>query len=277
MYELVALDLDGTTLSSDYKLSKKNIETVHKYSEKGIKFIIITGRTYDSAKPFAKSLSPDMPLTCYNGARIYDKDGKVIFSKELSKNHVDIVKELRVLRENNCTPLFFIDERLTVPWYDDNVKEYETRTLLKAKIDERLLEKEFISTKVIFSSPDYDFLQRLKKDLKDRIGKEVYITSSMSRYIEYLNIEVSKGKAIRWLSEKLGIRLEDIVVMGDNNNDLEMFFPEVYKVAMENASPLLKEKADRITSSNDEDGVARALDKIFGNDEPGGFINDRKY
>ena len=86
----------------------------------------------------------------------------------------------------------------------------------------------------------------------------------MPRYIEYLNIEVSKGKAIEWLSKKLGIGLEDIVVMGDNNNDLEMFFPQVYKVAMQNASPLLKEKADLITSSNDEDGVAKALDKIFG-------------
>ena len=175
MYKLVALDLDGTTLSSDYKLSQKNIETIHKYSQKGIKFIVITGRIYDSAKPFANRLSPDMPLTCYNGARIYDKDGKVIFSKDLQKKHVDLVKVLKELRENNCTPLFFIDEQLTVPWYDDNVREYETRTLLTAKVDEDLFKKDFISTKVIFSSLNYDFLQRLKQDLNKRVGKEVYI------------------------------------------------------------------------------------------------------
>ncbi len=264
MYKLVALDLDGTTLSSDYTLDQRNIDAVKKYVEKGIRFIIITGRIYDSAKPFAKRLSPDMPLVCYNGARIYESSGKVIFSKDLQKRHVDIVKDLKDLRANNCTPLFFIDEQLTVPWYDENVREYETRTLLKAKVDEDLLKKDFISTKVIFSSLNFEYLKELKQRLIKKAGEEVYITNSMPRYIEYLNKEVSKGVALKWLSSNLDVRLEDIVVMGDNNNDLEMFFPQVFKVAMANASSLLKQRADLVSSSNDEAGVAKALEKIFG-------------
>ena len=262
-YRLLAVDMDGTTLNSRHELSMENQKTIKRLSETGVKVIIMTGRMYSSALKYYRLLELDTLIASYNGARIHDCDGNLVYKKELSKDIISRLSKLPDLYENNVLPLFFIDEKLFVPWKDENTLEYESRTGIKAEIDKDLLEKSFESTKFLLSSTNYDYLEFLKKNVIDSFGNEIYVTNSMPRYVEVLNREVSKGRALRFCADYYNIPLEQCVVMGDNNNDLEMFIPEVYKVAVENAEENLKECADMITYSNDKDGVGCAIRKIF--------------
>ncbi len=91
------------------------------------------------------------------------------------------------------------------------------------------------------------------------MGKEVYQT----KYIDVMRKGSSKSNAIKILADHLHIDKEEIVVMGDGANDFPMFEMSGYKVAMENGNEMLKEKADYITTTNNQDGVAKALEEIF--------------
>ncbi|MGM0608319.1 MAG: Cof-type HAD-IIB family hydrolase [Candidatus Muiribacteriota bacterium] len=263
MYKLLALDLDGTTLDSNYNIPDENIKAIKKLIENEVKVVIITGRMYAAVKPVLKKLNLKTPVACYNGAVIYDENGKCISFTPLEYRHQEVISSITGLKENNAVILFFKDEEVIAPFYDENVKEYEDRTHTKALIEPEVCRLKFPSTKIIFSSLNYDFINKIRDDFSEKLKDKVYITNSMKRYVEFLNIKISKGKALKKIAGIYNIALEDTVVIGDNNNDAEMFLDNVYKVAVENATDKLKEKADFITLSNNSAGVAYAVDKIF--------------
>lgn len=262
-YRLLAIDMDGTTLNSKHEISNETLNTINRLKKDNVIILIVTGRMYSSAFEISKKLNLNTPISSYNGAKIHDEKGNLIYKKEISENIIKKLVSLPDLKKNNVLPLFFIDEKLVVPWKDKNLEEYENRTGIKAEIDENILKKEFISTKFLLSSENYSYLSVLKEIIKKELGSKVYLTNSMKRYVEVLNPEVSKGNAIKYLVEKFNVPLSQCVVIGDNNNDIGMFMPEVYKVAMGNATSKLKEKADFVTITNDEDGVSYAVKKIF--------------
>jgi len=259
----IALDMDGTTLDSDFNLPEKNIVSIKKLQKAGIKVIIATGRIFEAAYPFYKKLKLDTPLICYNGAKIYDKSGNCIYSMDLSKHEVKKIISAGDFKNNGAVILFFCDDKVIAPFYDENVREYEERTRTKAVIIPDIAENPPDVAKIIFSSLNYDFLDSVAEKLRKTLGDRVYITNSMKRYIEFLNKNISKGKAIEFVSKKIGIPLEQFVVIGDNNNDLKMFLPQVFKVAVKNGTEELKKQADMITLTNDESGVSYAVEKIF--------------
>ncbi|MCK9223860.1 MAG: Cof-type HAD-IIB family hydrolase [Candidatus Muirbacterium halophilum] len=262
-YRLVAIDMDGTTLNSKHKISLENLDTIKKVHELGVKVIIMTGRMYYSALEYYNKIGLDTLIVTYNGGKIHDFNGNIKYKKELSNDVVSKLLKLPNLKENKVLPLFFIDEKLVVPWYDENTEEYEMRTGIKAIVDENILKKTFETTKFLLSSTNYKYLDFLKDNIIKTFGNSLYITNSMPRYVEVLNKEVSKGNALIYCSDYYNIPLNQCVVIGDNNNDSAMFLPEVYKIAVKNAEQNLKNLADFITESNDCNGVSLALRKIF--------------
>jgi hypothetical protein len=263
MYKAVAIDMDGTLLNENYEISAENVRVLNELLKKGIKIFIVTGRMYQAVVKYFEVLGFKTTCACYNGAKIYDTNAKVIYKKEIEFSFLKSIANFNEILEKGITPLFFINDELYSVKYDENVVEYEERTGVKCKIDEKLFEKNFITTKTVFSTEKYELLDFLKNDLK-KYGEKIYVTRSKKRYLEILDKNVNKGEAVKFLAEKNGLSLADFVVIGDNNNDEAMFLPEVYKIAMGNGEKELKEKADFVTKTNDENGVAFALKNIFG-------------
>ncbi|MFW5782541.1 MAG: Cof-type HAD-IIB family hydrolase [Candidatus Muiribacteriaceae bacterium] len=263
-YKAAVLDMDGTTLRSDYTISDRTLSVIRKVQLNGAKVIIATGRMYSSVLPFYRQMGLVTPVIAYNGARIYSCAGECIYKKELGVPFMRfVIDKLRVdkLEDNGITPLFFPEDRLAVFSRGSNVREYESRTGEKAELlDPGAI---FPNTKIIFSGLNYDYLQYIKREAEENFGKEVYLTNSMARYVEMLHPAVSKGNAVRFVLAREKILPEHTVVIGDNNNDIKMFEPEFLKIAVGNASEQLKDKADIVADSNDRDGVAQVLEKIF--------------
>jgi len=256
-YKLVALDLDGTLLNDDHKISKSTSEYIKILRQKGIIFTIITGRMYCSARMIAEQLGIENDfLICYNGALI--RKGEDIIS------HIYLEKDISEELINNIKEdlLIFISDRLYVRAKTPNTEEYTDRSKVFAN---SFLSMDYHGDKItkLIIIPSKDFLEYEKK-MKYKFGKKAYITHSTNRFLEIMNPSVSKANALKRYCEYFHIPLEQTISFGDGMNDIEMLKESGLGIAMENSWEVVKKSADDITLSNNEDGVYHYLKNIFG-------------
>lgn len=289
MYKLVAIDLDGTLLNSYGEVSNKNKEAIQKSMEKNVEIVLASGRPIMSVKNLANEIGCNNYIICGNGTITYDiQNEEVIYNRFLEKSKV--LQIIRICEENsifynvytkdtiltknlNYNILFYHQENASKP------EDKKTRITLMQNIEEyiqnRKLEDYLKITicdndKVIFGSiirklrtiKDVDVLdvahmsRKIIKDGTENVPMEYY-------YTEITNTNVDKWQAIENLIEKLGIKREEVIAIGDNINDAEMVKNAGLGVMMQNSAPYIKEMADVIVSDNDNDGVAEAIEKYI--------------
>ena len=289
MYKLVAIDLDGTLLNSYGEVSNKNKEAIQKSMEKNVEIVLASGRPIMSVKNLANEIGCNNYIICGNGAITYDiQNEEVIYNRFLEKSKV--LQIIRICEENsifynvytkdtiltknlNYNILFYHQENASKP------EDKKTRITLMQNIEEyiqnRKLEDYLKITicdndKVIFGSiirklrtiKDVDVLdvahmsRKIIKDGTENVPMEYY-------YTEITNTNVDKWQAIENLIEKLGIKKEEVIAIGDNINDAEMVKNAGLGVMMQNSAPYIKEMADVIVNDNDNDGVAEAIEKYI--------------
>ncbi|MFW6007126.1 MAG: Cof-type HAD-IIB family hydrolase [Halanaerobiales bacterium] len=262
-YKLLALDLDGTLLNEKSKLTQTSIEIINKIKQQGVKVIIATGRMLISALPYVKKLNLKGPVITYNGAYVKDiSTEKVLYHKPVcEKLAVEIIRECK---DKDLHLNFYLDDKLYVE--EDNYlsRGYERSsgvTAHKVSSFEKFRGKD--PTKLLIIEEDREKHQYLLKYFIDKYSKSLEIAESKSNYIEFMAKGVSKGKALKYITEKYSLKPKEVIAIGDSWNDLSMLSWAGVGIAMGNASDDIKKQADMVALSRKQDGVTRILTKIF--------------
>lgn len=270
---LIISDLDGTLLDSDGKLSEYTIETLNWLIGCGVYFTFATARTIYSAKPITERLKINVPCILNNGASVYDmQTGEYVKNNYIPQKTAE--KILSAFRNNGVYCFVFrFENDMLVTCYDKITNE-----LMQKYVDERKgqYEKPFrecsnladeIDDRVIYINAmgDYETLLPIRNAIAEIDGADCAFykdTYTDNWLLETFSSKASKGNGLKFLREKYGF--ECITVFGDNLNDLSMFSQADLKIAVGNAKPELKEKADLIIDTNDNDGVAKWLAEKYG-------------
>ncbi len=268
-YRLLALDLDDTLLDENSNISARNREAVQKAIEKGLDLIIATGRMFKTSVSYLSELglNDDRPLINYHGALVKKSlSGEVVLHRPIDK---DIA--IAVAEEGERSGLhvsLFIEDDLYIGKETEQSRYYQS--LAKIEVNEvgslsKFIEKQDSNpTKMSIIRWD-GTLEATEEKLKERFGSELSILQSRPYFLEITDRKATKGQTLRWFAEKEGFKSDEIIAFGDGHNDLDMISYAGLGIAVANARPALLEIADYITASNNEDGVAAALEHFLFN------------
>jgi len=265
--KLIALDLDGTTLTEDKRITSEVGDAIRRAKDAGYVITFVTGRMFGATAPFARALNLDIPIVCMNGTLIADAHtGNILYEQTLTK---ECVKQ--VLNRVNGAPIHpFVYEgdnichRVEDPdilkyleWWAVNLKEVDQFSIQNYK---KIYQVLFIG--------EMSTLKKIALDLKVQTDCDIVTFSYPSpRYpLHFLEIKSpgdSKGGGLRFLRDYYGYSKEETLAVGDYVNDFELLEEAGVAVAIANALDDLKQKADYVTDlSNEENGVAQLLDLI---------------
>lgn len=259
---LAAFDLDGTLLNNSFQISDRNREAIRKLVEKGITVVLVSGRMNATILPFSRKLGLEAPIISYNGALVKHSKTSEVYHHlpvpgNLAMRVIDLASQWN-LHLNVC-----LDDSVYVAQKTVWSQLYDSRTGATSIPVGDLHQFDGQAPTKLQTITDPGLTNPWLEKFKSEFGNQLYITKTMPEYIEFMHPEVSKGKALSALAKRFGISKERIVAFGDSYNDETMFKASGFSIAMGNAVQLLKDCADYISSSNDEDGVAEAIDKLL--------------
>jgi len=259
--KLVAIDLDDTMLCPDCHISERNRRALKRAQEQGITVTIATGRMFVSAQPFALELGISVPLITYQGAMIVMADGRVISHHPM--DHKLSLQLLRFLRPFGQHINLYMGDDLYIEKDSPEARRYQayTRTYLNVvpDLEEFLAGAAMGATKFsLIAKPEE--VQQVIAAVREEFGDAVQLTPSKPHFLEFGRPDLGKGVALKEMAQRLGIGREQVMAIGDSPNDLDMIEYAGWGIAMANADDCVKEKARWITASNEEDGVALALE-----------------
>ena len=265
-YSMIVLDLDGTLVDSNKKISQRNKQALQKAIQKGVKVVLASGRPVKGVLPMAKELELDKHNGCilaFNGGRIIDvTTEKCLFEVDLPEGYLQKVYDLS--RKCNIGLMTYEgnDKLITV---DDN--KY-IQLELRVNQLERIVPKDIIKyvtfpvAKYLLAGEPKD-VEKAEPLFKEMLGKELNVFRSDPFFLEVLPLGIDKAYGLKKLVEILGIKREEVIACGDGYNDITMLQFAGLGVAMENAMEQTKAAADYITLSNDDDGVAEVIEKFI--------------
>ncbi|MCR1898695.1 Cof-type HAD-IIB family hydrolase [Irregularibacter muris] len=266
-YKLVGTDMDGTLLDDEKIVSNKTMEVLKKMGERGIHLALITGRIHYSPKAYAKKLNLKASIIGNNGAYIEYEDGTidiVEIDKKLVMETLSHVEELG-LDYNFVTTeklYYYPMARKHTYYYGDNEMIRQSH-LVHYEIIKSYKEIEKIKEPILKIHVFHNDFKKLEELTKTMPHKDQYdITSSGEDLIEFCHKDASKGNALKSIANYYNISMEEVVAIGDAGNDMSMIQEAGLGIAMGNAMDILKEKADYITGSNQEHGVAQVIEKM---------------
>lgn len=236
--KLIALDMDGTLLNDKHEVSKANRQAIKEAQEKGVYVVLSTGRSLRTCKEHAESLELTSYLVTVNGSEIWDSSGELVernFVKpesihwmwELTKHHN--TKFWAISTENN--------------YFNEMPEDIHGIEWLKFG----------------FNIDDDAVREAIMKQLQEK--GEFELTNSTPTNIEVNPIGINKAKGLKLVCERLEIEMDNVMSVGDSLNDLAMIQEAGLGIAMGNAQELVKEAANWVTGTNNEDGVAIAIRK----------------
>ena len=261
-YRLIAIDLDGTLLKHDLTISNMTRQVLAKAMNKNIDVAICTGRMYCSAEPFAIDLGLDGYLIAHNGGYIKNLQTKhMLHEVKLEAKHA--WKAFAIAKKYNALMNVYHGDTLFIENLSTAAKNYVERIAVIPIIDSTMQTALAESPTKITFLVDHQNACALKEELISSLDSSLYIVNSLPNFIEIENGGVNKSTGLRILAEHLKISREQIIAFGDNFNDLEMLEYAGIGVAMGNAPEEVKVKADFVTASNEDDGIAKALTRIL--------------
>ena len=272
--KLICIDMDGTLLNSNHEVSEENKLTLQKAFESGIKIAICTGRLFMSARYYSDLIGiTNTPVIASNGA--YIKNGytdEAIYENPMPKDLVleiySVIKRYGLkVNFNSWNSLLRIDEAPEDHTYVMMNKEVSQDKKINFIINENLEEaiNNFdgeILKGIVIEKENTETLWKAKSELKEIYGDRLHIVSSGNDNFEIMLGSTSKGNAVSVLTKSLNINPSEVMCIGDSENDLSMITFAGLGVAMGNGLDMVKEAADYITDTNDNSGVAKAIEKF---------------
>ena len=287
MYKLIAMDIDGTLLNSYGEVSLKNKEAIEMALQKNIEVVLTSGRMPKAILPIANEIKADKYIISGNGAAIYDvQNDKIIYNSYLTKKKVlEIIDicEKNSMFYNVYTNDVILTKSLSYNilfYHNENKRNPEDKKIKINIVDdiykyvEEYGKEDFL--KVTICDNDKFVFRSIMNKMKNIKNVDVLEVAHMSRkiirhgseeheiayyYTEITNRNVNKWTALEMLLKKLEIKKEELITIGDNVNDKEMIENAGLGIVTGNASPEMKKIANKIVSSNNENGVAEAIIK----------------
>lgn len=261
-YKLISIDLDDTLLNDHLIISQENLQAISYAHEKGVKIVFCTGRAINSVHRYLRqieSYSQQDYFIAFNGAVISSIQGEIIFKKEITKPYIS--KLVDIGKKEEVDIQMYSESSLYVDQYTNIIVAYEKMTGTKAEVLGDLKELD-VTLKVLYNSDNPYKLEKIRNSIKDQYIDELNVFYSKKNYLEVLKNEANKGLALAFLADYLEVKREEVIAIGDSENDSFMVQYAGLGVCMKNGRDSLKQISQYVTQfSNNENGVAEVIYK----------------
>jgi Cof subfamily protein (haloacid dehalogenase superfamily) len=259
--QLVIADVDGTLVTQGKVITPRAEKAVRELRDAGILFAITSGRPPRGMKMVVDQLQLTGPVAAFNGGVLVAPDMSVLRQNFLP---ADVAKQVIDSISRHGLDVWLYTDR---DWFVHNVdaphvaREQWTVKFppIVASNFEAKLDK---VAKIVGVSDDYELVARCEKDVQTLCGSRASAARSQPYYLDVTHPKANKGEVVLMLSDLLKIPTENIGTIGDMPNDVLMFKKSGVSIAMGNASPEVKQQANFVTDSNEEDGFAKAMENV---------------
>ena len=273
MIKLVVTDLDRTLLRDDGSISEHTSKVFKRVEDKGINCVIATGRSLVEAQYAIDKINANRYIITYTGANVIDMRSDLsIYEQFLDEGTaIEILKILSEYKEIFCI-VYASGRTLVLPGSFENMEGDTDHSEFFISAKKQLIDTadpiEYIKNshigvnKIFLMNLSEKKIQEVMNRIKCTMsGVDMMITNPLG--IDFMKKGVNKGKGLNALINHLGLKREEVMIFGDSGNDIDMFQEGFFKVAVSNATPQIIEASDYVTRSNNEDGVALALEKFL--------------
>lgn len=267
MYKAVFLDMDGTLLRSDHSVSDETIRKIRTLTAEGVLVVLVSARPVNAVLPTFRNigLPEQTPLVTLNGSYIVQSGEPILDVR------IDLGTTARVTQEvrpYKATIAYYLQRE----WYSevkDAWTDHEQKIMdvpvrvfpIDSLIEEWAGRNIGPNKMMVMSEPEN--INQIQSHLRTLYDGRLNIYPSKATYLEVMDSRGSKANAVRFVSERMGLDPSEVIAMGDNYNDIGMIEYAGIGVAMGNAPDDIKDKADYVTDTNNNDGVRKALEKFF--------------
>jgi len=264
-YRLMAADIDGTLLNDRGELTENTKRAIKQAVERGLVFTIATGRPIQGVEWLNKILDLDLPFITYNGAMVVmGKSRKVLYEQKLSEK--DAGEIISLGEKYGTTIMVWKNNALYVPEINERVDKYKRISGVEPVLAENTCQLIAGGVTKILWYDEVEKIERYRSEIGRYLSENVNFHPSRPYFMEFVDKNASKAIAMEKLGEYYGIDRSGMIAVGDGYNDLSMIEYAGLGVAMANSPDDVKEKADYITLSNEEDGVAHVISKFILNE-----------
>lgn len=259
-YKLIALDLDGTLLDDDHRLSAGTIAAVRAVHERGAVIVLCTGRGPGNAIPVMRELGLEGTIITHNGAATIRTEDKALvhhfpFSREELIPFIEYCKSHRI-HYDVSTPFHLHVDAEPEPYAMEMYRTFMIEPVVHSTLDS--IQEEPVKFTVY--AEDKTLLDRVESDWAG-FRTRLSVLRSGDCFIDIMDPQASKGNALQKLAERIGIEPGEVLAIGNYFNDLDMIRYAGMGIAMANSPEAVKEAADEVTASNNDEGVRLALEK----------------
>ncbi|MGM9960137.1 MAG: Cof-type HAD-IIB family hydrolase [Allobaculum sp.] len=289
MIKVIAVDMDGTLLNDDHQITQRTLQAIEKAQAAGLRFMIVTGRFRNGLMQTIEGKLHNVDLLLNSGAEVEDRDGNIVAKYPVAWKDVQAVHEFFKqypdvgVKYNGFKRAAFIGTKEQL--LDKALADI--RVFNSGKTDEEILaDTHFGPKRMMLNCSIYPDFESMKENMDDEIAKifcfglpaeqmvpikeeaftelpQLAVASSFPTNIEITSLKGQKGPALKAFIEPLGYTMDEVMVFGDSLNDLSMMEMDFATVAMANADEEIKKAAKYMTKSNQEDGVAWAIDQLL--------------
>jgi len=264
--KILILDIDGTLVNSRKEITPLTLSYLHEIQEKGHIVALASGRPYPGMKGYAEQLGLDKMggyAVSFNGARIIScRDGSAVYEKTMPNHYLKDIYNYAT--EHGIGMVTYKDDMVVTGTRIDDYMEYEARLnyMPLKHIDNFCEEVDFDMVKCLLTA-EPEYAAQCEKELYNMLSPELNVFRSEPYFIEITMQGVDKAESIDHLLKILDIPRENSICCGDGFNDLTMVKYAGIGVAMENAQQIVKDNADYITASCDDDGIVQVIKEFI--------------
>lgn len=268
MYKLAAIDLDGTLLTPDRKITPRSADAIKSWQSNGLRVVLATARPFYRIEKYLRRLDlsgrNDYAIS-FNGGLVMRADGlEQIYSHSFTKEEVVAVVSYG---KNLDAPIFlYLEDRILSNRDDPLYREKNPDVDFSVVDDLAALDYDQQPVYKIAYVGSPEAVKKMRKELPRRLDQGFEVSSSVPQFVDFVPLGTSKAKALEMIGERLGISRDEMVAFGDEDNDVPLLEFAGLGVAMHNASDAVKEIADKVCESNADEGVARTLEFLLAHD-----------
>ncbi|WP_326513795.1 Cof-type HAD-IIB family hydrolase [Clostridium intestinale] len=274
--KVIIMDVDGTLTNSEKKITEKTKKTLIRAQEEGVILVLASGRPTSGLMDYAKELKMDKHhglLVSFNGAKVIEcQTNKLLFNETMSVKEGQAV--LEHMKKFDVKPMIDKDDYLFVNDVYDCYVQYKDKPFNVIQYESRggkfkLCEKDDLAAfadyplNKILTAGDPEYLKENYEEMMDPFKDTLSCMFTGAFYFEFTAKGIDKAKALDTVLIPMGYKKEEMMAFGDGHNDASMIKYAGIGIAMANAVEDLKQVADEVTLSNEEDGIAYALSKYF--------------
>jgi len=267
----LAVDLDGTALLPDTSMGERTVRCLKGLVDRGIQVMVCTGRAIESSQRYYSAIGATGPMVFFNGAEVAEVPNVKMISSNLMGLDVidygiDLARSMDIHYQAFFPPqggsweaLLIEKQRPEAEMYHKHTGIVPVVTDLKAVIAKPEIKGCF---KAMFIC-DPSLHDELRRKMGERFGDSIYMARSYPTFLEIMNAGVSKGEGLKTAMKCRGLKMEELIAFGDEENDLPMFSVAGFSAAPSSAKEKVREAADFVFGSNAEEGLAVFLEKLF--------------